>query len=151
MMIEYVVEPFIGVGPVRLGMSRDQVKLAMPEPSKPFRKSKDNPHLTDAFFENGFQVFYGGDPPEVEYIELSRDAGFRVLYRELDVFATSADEVVAFISRDAPFDTSDWEVPYSYVFRDLQLSLWRPVVPESDKDTEGHYFSTIGIGRTGYY
>ena len=150
-MPDYTVQPFVGVGPVLLGMSRDEVRRAMPEPAKPFRKGRTSQHETDAFHQNAFQVFYGGDQPTVEYIELSRGSVVRALYRDLDVFATPADEVVAHISRDSEFDGSDPEIPYSYLFRGLQLSLWRPTIPESDTDTDGRYFSTIGIGKRGYY
>jgi hypothetical protein len=150
-MPDYTVQPFVGVGPVLLGMSRDEVRRVMPEPAKPFRKAQTSQHETDAFHTSGFQVFYGGDQPTVEYIELSRRSVVRALYRELDVFATPADEVVVHVSRDSEFDHSDPEIPYSYLFRGLQLSLWRPTIPESDADTEGRYFSTIGIGKRGYY
>lgn len=150
-MRDYTVQPFVGVGPVRLGMSRDEVRSAMPEPSEPFRKGLTSRHETDAFHQNAFQVFYDGEPPTVEYIELSRSSVLRAVYRDLDVFATPADEVVTYISRDSGFDQSDPEIPYSYLFRGLQLSLWRPTIPASDKDTEGRFFSTIGIGKSGYY
>jgi hypothetical protein len=150
-MPDYTVQPFVGVGPVRLDMTRDEVRRAMPEPSKPFRKGPTSRHETDAFHQNAFQVFYAGEPPTAEYIELSRGSVVRAFYRDLDVFATPADEVVAYISRDAAFDQTDREIPYSYIFRDLQLSLWRPTIPESDTDPDGRYFSTIGIGKRGYY
>jgi hypothetical protein len=150
-MLDYTVQPFIGVGPVRLGMSRDEVRRVMPEPAKPFRKAPTLRHETDAFHKSAFQVFYEGDHPTVEYIELSRGSVVRAVYGGLDVFATPADEVVAHISRDSEFDQSDPEIPYSYLFRGLQLSLWRPTIPESDTDTDGRYFSTIGIGKRGYY
>jgi hypothetical protein len=123
----------------------------MPEPPKPFRKGTASKYETDAFHQNAFQVFYGGDQPTVEYIELSRGSVIRALYQDLDVFATPADEVVASVSRDSAFDATDPEIPYSYLFHGLQLSLWRPVIPESDTDTEVRYFSTIGIGKRGYY
>ena len=150
-MPDYIIQPFIGVGPVRLGMSRTEVLQAMRESSEPFRKTKDSRYETDAFHQSGFQVSYGGEQPTVEFIELSRESGFRAFYRELEVFATSAAEVVVFISRDAAFDDADPELPYTYQFRGLQLSLWRPVIPESEADTEGRCFSTIGIGRRGYF
>jgi hypothetical protein len=150
-MPDYTVQPFVGVGPVLLGMSRDEVRRSMPEPAKPLRKERTSQHETDAFHQSAFQVFYGGDQPTVEYIELSRSSVVRALYRDIDVFATPADEVVAHISRDSEFDQSDAEIPYSYLFRGLQLSLWRPTIPESDTDTEGRYFATIGIGKNGYY
>lgn len=136
---------------MRLGMSRDEVRQVMSEAAKPFRKSPTSRHETDAFHEGAFQVFYDGDQPMVEYIELSRGSAVRALYRDLDVFATPADEVVAYISRESEFDQNDPEIPYSYLFRGLQLSLWRRTIPESDTDTDGRYFSTIGIGKKGYY
>jgi len=150
-MPDYTIQPFVGVGPIRLGMPRDEVLRAMPEPSEPFRKTSTSRHLTDAFHQNAFQVFYSVERPTVEFIELSRGSVIRALYEGIDVFATPADEVVAHISRGSEFDQSDPEVPYSYLFRGLQLSLWRPTVPESDTDTDGRYFSTIGIGVRGYY
>lgn len=147
----YIVQPFCGVGPVRFGMSPEEVRRSMPEPSTPFRKETTSQHEIDAFHDCAFQVFYGGVKPTVEYIELSRGSVVQPLYRGLDVFATPSEEVVAFIARDGAFDATDWEMPYSYVFRALQLSLWRPVIPDSDSDNEGRYFSTIGIGKPGYY
>lgn len=150
-MPDYTVQPFVGVGPIRLGMSREEARRAMSEPAKSFRKGTASRYETDAFHQNAFQVYYGGDQPIVEYIELSRGSVVRALYRGLDVFATPADEVVSSVSRDSAFDAADPEIPYSYLFRGLQLSLWRPVIPESDSDTEGRYFSTIGIGGRGYY
>jgi hypothetical protein len=65
--------------------------------------------------------------------------------------ATPVNDVVAYISRDAEFDMSHPEIPYSYLFRALQLSLWRPIVPESDRNTDDLYFATIGIGNEGYF
>ena len=145
------IQPLVGVGPVRFGMSPEEVRRVLLEPPQSFRKTPTSRYKTDGFFQNAFQVFYGGDRPTVEFIELSGGSAVRPFYRDLNVLATPADEVVAFISRHAPFDTSDSEIPYSYTFCTLQLSLWRPIIPGSADDTIGRYFSTVGIGRKGYY
>jgi hypothetical protein len=147
----YEAIPHVGVGPVKLGMTRGEVHRVMPGPRESFLKGLNPEHETDAYHDSGFQVFYGGEGPVVEYIELSREAGFRVLYRGLDVFATPADQVLAHVPGDATFDPTAPELGYAYVFPDLDLSLWRPVVPESPEDSEGREFSTIGIGVAGYY
>ena len=147
----YEVIPRVGIGPVSLGMTREEVRRVMPGPCESFRKGLNAQHETDAFHKNGFQVFYGGDLPVVEYIELFRESGFRVVYRGVDVFATPAADVVAHVSDDAPFDAAHWELGFSYIFPDLDLSLWRPVVPESPDGPEGREFSTVGIGVAGYY
>jgi hypothetical protein len=132
-------------------MSHNDVCKVMAEPPRSFRKGPKARYETDAFFQNSFQVFYGGDQPTVEYIELSGGSAVRAFYGGLDVFATPADDVVEFISHDSAFDPNGREIPYSYIFPDLQLSLWRPTIPESPSDTDGRYFCTIGIGRRGYY
>src|SRR5262249_29981179 len=150
-LIVYEVNPHVGVGPVKLGMTRDEVHRLMPGPNIPFRKSPDDKHETDAFHDAGFQVFYTGDAPVVEYIELSAGLGLQAIYDGISVFEKDASEVVAHISRNAAFDPDDWELGYSYVFRALDLSLWRPFLPESPNDPEGRQFMTIGIGVKGYY
>lgn len=149
-MLIYTIEPLVGVGPIRFGMSRGQVRLAMPDEPKPFRKSRQSKHETDAFHESAFQVFYSGEYPAVEFIELSDCSLFRVFYEGVDVFETPADHLVEFISRSSPFDATHGEIPYTYIFPGFELSLWRPDIPRSGSDEEGRFFSTIGIGVRGY-
>ena len=150
-MAVFDVTPRVGIGPVQLGMTRQAVRGVMPGVYEPFRKSPDDKYDTDAFHNSGFQVFYSGDSPVVEYVELSRDCGIRALYKGVDVFATRANEVVAHVCRDAPFNPADPEIGFSYIFPDLEMSLWRPYVPESPNEEEGQEFSTIGVGVKGYY
>jgi len=146
----YEVNPHIGVGPIKLGMKKAAARQSMGQPVTSFKKGPFAKHETDAFHENAFQIFYGGDEPVVDYIELSRDAQVVALFNTMDVFATPADELVAALARLSPYD-EDHSEGYSYIFPALDLSLWRPVLPEYEGDEEGRYFSTIGIGEKGYY
>ena len=148
-MLEYPVEALIGVGPVRLGMSRAQSRCAMGLTPDPFQKGS-SPILTDAYHDAAFQVFFDADD-KVEYIELSSHGPFVVTFKAVLVFELPAEDLVAFIAKDTPFDPDDWELGYSYIFPELELSLWRPTLPESDQDEDSRYFRTIGIGRRGYY
>ncbi len=148
-MRAYDVTPKIGVGPVRLGMHRDEVRAAMDQEPERFMKAETCRYETDAYHHSAFQVSYEGDEPRVEFIELSREGGFIALYRAMDVFGTSASDLVEFIARDARFDGRDPELGYSFVFPSLDLSLWRPVLPEDSPD--GEFFSTIGVGVEGYF
>jgi hypothetical protein len=145
------VTPHVGIGPVQLGMAREAVHGVMPGKYSSFRKAPDDKYETDAFLDSGFQVFYGGDSPIVEYIELSRDCGFWALYKGIDVFGSPANEMVTFVCGDAPFDPANPEIGFSYIFPDLEMSLWRPYVPESPDEEEGREFSTIGVDVKGYY
>lgn len=151
-MTVYEVVPHVGAGPVRLGMSREEVRRSMPGPCTPFRKAPGDAYEVDAFHGTGFQVFYGGESPVVEYVELSRDSGFVASCCGVDVFAATVDEVVALVSGLAPFDLERPESGHSYVFPWNDLSLWRPTQPHgSPEDEGGPRFSTIGVGVPGYF
>jgi len=52
------ITSFDGVGPIKLGMSIDEVRQAVNSPVSPFRKSAKSEMLTDAFRDLGIYVFY---------------------------------------------------------------------------------------------
>ena len=123
----------------------------MATPAAPFAKGPDPAWETDAFHGHAFQVFYSGERPVVDFIELSGGADVRALLGGRAVFDTPAEELIATVSARSPFDAGDPELGYSYVFPELDLAFWRPVIPEAPGDPEGRYFSTVGIGSPGYF
>nr|WP_257001218.1 hypothetical protein [Vibrio coralliilyticus] len=48
------------------------------------------------------------------------------------------------------YNHSDPELGYSYVFKELQLSFWRPTLPDV-KEGEGLYFESVAIASEGYF
>jgi hypothetical protein len=149
--MRFEIVPLIGVGPARFGVPRDELRAAMKVAPTPFRKTSNDRWETDAFFDSAFQVFYGGDEPRVEYVELSRDSALIPFIDGMDIFATPATDLVARIERQASFDRNDPELGYSYVFPALELALWRPAIPASDGSGDGRFFSTVGVGVRGYF
>lgn len=148
----YEVIPLVGVGGIRLGMTRDEVRAALNLPFESFQKTVDAPAFTDAFHKSGLQVFYD-EAGRAEYIELSSGV-VRALYKGTAVFETQAEEVVALVLQDAAYDPEDAASACSYIFPDLEMSLWRPYPPEAaqdEDDPDGRFFSTVGVGRQGYY
>jgi hypothetical protein len=78
---EFVLDPLNGVGPIRLGASRESALAALGTPSASFYATPNSRYPTDAWFGNGFQVNYEGDEPIVAFIELSdRDDYEAVLF-----------------------------------------------------------------------
>jgi len=141
----YEVEPLKGIGEIGLGMDREDARKAMPE-TPDVSGARDH---VDNYHDGGMQVFYDKDN-KVEFIELLRGSGFSAIAQGIDIFSHSAKEVLNVITEVSEYNQDDLEVGYSYVFPDLELSLWRPNIPEDDEE-EGKYFSTIGIGVQGYY
>ncbi len=144
MIIRYEITPLLGVGPILLGMTQNEVHAALGEPGFSYRKTLSSEHVTDCYHQNACQIFYTGSSPCVEYIELSRSNEFSVFLMSKDVFTSDANELVRYISEVAKFDTEDLELGYSYIFRSIALSIWRPDIQNSN-------FSTVGIGIRGYY
>jgi hypothetical protein len=148
-MTKYEVLALVGAGPVRLGMTPAEVEAVMGTP-KVVAKGLDK-HPVHTFLRSTIQVFYCAKTGLVEYIELSRNANFEVWYRDISVFETEATQLVSLISAITLPDETHPEFGYSYVFPEIEFSLWRPVMPESDSDEDGRFFSTVGIGVRGYY
>ncbi|MFC3626849.1 hypothetical protein ACFOKJ_12015 [Vogesella amnigena] len=141
------LQPLVGFGNIKLGMTRTEVLLMLGPCSTSFKNSPASLYPTDAWLNNGLRVFYSGTVPRVEYIELSRGAGFEVELWGHPVFSTKASLLIEFIELHSSLDREDPELGYSYTFPSIELSLWRPIVDSPD----GQFFSTIGIGVHGYY
>lgn len=147
-MLNYQIIPGVGIGPVKFGATRSETRLAMGSDPKIWRRfDLDEDH----WHESCFQVHYDAVSDTVEFIELVASDEFILLYNDIDVHRTPADELVALISRDTPYDPNDWEPGYTYAFPRIDLSLWRPVLPESEDDPDGRCFKAIGLGVPGYF
>ena len=169
------VEPLRGVGPVRLGMTRDESRAAMGLPFESFQKSPGDAALTDAYLDSSFQVFFDRED-RVDFIELSAGPDCVALYRGTPVLELPAEEAVALLARDAAPDLSEPEDETSVVFPALELSLWRPFAPDDEGDDpfdddedwsdsgyepielepeeqgyDGRTYATIGVGKRGYF
>jgi len=142
------VEPGVGIGPVRLGMHRDEVRHAIDSPVHEFTRP-GLAHPVDAFLGNALQVFYAAGAAVVEYVELANASGVQAVLDNVDVFDTTAAELVAILAAHYEVDAADPEFGYSYRYPTAGLSLWRPTVPESVDDSDGRNFSTVGVSCAG--
>jgi hypothetical protein len=66
--VEYPIEPYVGVGPIRLGMTVDEVRAAVGSVAHPLRKGRKSTWDTDYFRELGYFVYYK-DPGICEAVE----------------------------------------------------------------------------------
>lgn len=139
------VVPGLGVPPLLLGMCDDEVKRTLGNPAD------ESPYVWYSF---GSCLMINLEDGRVSYIELNWcDAHFDVRYQGVSVFHTYADELVRIISGALP-EKED----YTFEDIELELGLWRPVVPSDcdpeDPDDEyrkGAYWQTIGVGRGGFF
>jgi len=133
-MDTYAIKPHVGVGPIDLLMSRADVHRVL---GKPRRVSAERETFLDGFF-----VDFDAEG-RVEFIELAQGARFRGLFHGVCLHELPAEEAVAFVSRYGEYDANHLELGYSYIFVDLQLSLWR--------GTLDRRFEAVGVAVDGYF
>jgi hypothetical protein len=150
--MHFLLEPPGGVGPVRIGLTRDQARDALDSLKDPSDVSdSDRPGL-NVFRPSGLMVSvdYGADGL-VNAVELGRPQdGDTVLFQDVDVFALPARQVV---TRMRQFTTLlEEDGGGSFVAPDLLLAFWRPFVADDEPaEPQGYYFSSVLLARPGYY
>ncbi len=89
----------------------------------------------------------------LEFIEFSENGNAVVDIYGISVFETPAEQLIQLVSEKSgfEFDKEEPETPYCFIFPEIELAFWRPVIPEESDDNEGEFFSTVAIGSKGYY
>ena len=159
-MINLIIEPLIGIGNIKLGESKVKIHSLIGLPDSSSNSDESEEYFNYEYYYNDLLISY--DPADrINYLEV---AGYnsKTTTTELfgiKVFQTYADEIIKNIEESGfSYFKEDREIPYSFVFIDLQLSFWRSTIPEDatikkelDEDGNGLYFRTVGIGANGYY
>jgi len=143
------VVPHEGIGPVKLGMTRDEVAAALGEPGNGFEP-------TEWYWRSSaVHVCFDGNG-RAEYIEVSAVEALQARLNDVPILEIDAEEALALLTALAPYDPDDRELGYSYIFPALELAVWRPVLPEEGDELDpfgdpiGRSFATIGVGVEGY-
>ncbi|MCG8477092.1 MAG: hypothetical protein MI784_16615 [Cytophagales bacterium] len=156
--------PLQGAGKLAFGMSRSDVEKEMGKPFRRFRENEellpDEP-LIDSYFDDQWKIFYD-ENDQVEYMEFSafRSEDLKVMFEQIDIFTVPAEGLVSTFESVCG-KTCDEELsnqPYSFVFGELELQLWRSVIPEDyepiepdDEYGKGEFFTHLGVGRKGFF
>ncbi len=141
-MNKFEITPNIGVGPIKFGMNRAEVESVFGKP--------DFINASRIGFMSGFFIDFDTND-KVEFIEVADSNEFEATYSGINLHKIKANEAVALVSKNHSYDSSDPELGYSYIFKGLQLSLWRGTLPENELDTDGMYFEAIGVASGDYF
>ncbi|MGW6396208.1 hypothetical protein ACWFR1_38210 [Streptomyces sp. NPDC055103] len=145
--------PPVGVGPLRIGMTRQDANTALDSLRDLSEISESDRPGQHIFRPSGLMVSMHCMRGELQAVELARPMATtdRVVFRDVDVFALPAREVVARMREHTTIE-ADQDDPASFVAPDLLLSFWRLFAADEDPDEEqGHYFTTVLLARPGYY
>jgi hypothetical protein len=145
-MRDFNIIPHVGIGPVRIGMSRAEVHSALGEPEHCAPNGRE-------CFLSGFMVDFN-ENGLVEFIEIASSNRFRGVFRGKCLHELPAEEALAHVSQFDEFDRNDPELGYSYTFVGLQMALWRGTMPDPGqdiKDADGRHFESISVAENGYF
>jgi hypothetical protein len=137
MRVEYPVIPLVGIGPVKLGMPRTEVRAIFGTPEyveAAHERFGLQFRAKDCFFKSCLQVRYNAKE-EVEGIQFSRHPMFAVVFDSVPVHDAKVEMVAQAVSQRAELNRNDSEFPHTYAFPSIGLSLWRERLDKTRFDT----------------
>jgi hypothetical protein len=143
----FQVQPGVGIGPVRLGMTPADLRRAAGRCQ--VTDGDEDQEWVEAL---GLKVDYQAGA--VVFVEACAVARVRVALFGRDVFATPADELVAAVVRRARLRPARFPPGRDdYLFPSLRLALWRAFVPDepTGPGEQGWAFETVSVHAPGYY
>ncbi|GLX48720.1 hypothetical protein Shyhy01_16700 [Streptomyces hygroscopicus subsp. hygroscopicus] len=151
--MDFDLAPPNGVGPLRIGMTRESANAALDSLRDLSAVSESDRPGQQVFRPSGLMISIHCIRDVLEAIEIGRPSTEtdRVVFRGLDVFAIPARELVQRMGEYTSIE-ADPDDPASFVASDLLLSFWRPFAADDEPDEEqGYYFSSVLLARPGYY
>lgn len=138
--------PLQGLGTVRLGSSRADVRTALSSYGFPLERSH---HSLDYFCDASIQVEF--DPNDhAWFIGISCANQWIALYKGQDIFLLSASELFDLVATHDNSGVHQFE-PSEYRFPNQILTLWDS---DTQYDHKGHYvrpvWAQVGIGNAAY-
>jgi len=147
MLLEII--PLKGVGPIRFGMTSEEVQSVMREfCGDKYRHSKSGD--TDYFFESALEVSYDTDG-RVEFIgtQYYTGCGCEFLIYESDPFDLEAKELFEHIA-SKQMGTHSFN-PDEYLFRDNIITVWNSEEQYDYKGGETRaVYAQVGVGNDKY-
>ncbi|MEC0184428.1 hypothetical protein P4H61_23370 [Paenibacillus peoriae] len=130
-MEKIIIEPNIGIGTIKIGMSKAEVENCLQAYTDKFNKSLQD----DDYFHYAFKVEYDSDG-RVNFIEAASHIkdDFHCLMNGIDVFNTKAEELIKIVDELSPYDRQHPELGWMYSFPKLGLKFWRSSI-FNEKDT----------------
>ena len=141
--MEFKILPHIGIGSVKLGMTKEEVKESVG--NKYYFGSNEN---IDYYFENSLQVEFENN--KADFIGISYNDNYIVTYEGENVFDTKAKKIFTLIAENEKLDheySSD-----EYLFPDQIISLWEADTQYDNYESYSReIWAQIGIGSSSYF
>jgi hypothetical protein len=150
--MDLIVDPPRAVGPLSIGMpilDAERLLYAIDGAVLPARDSRRNPGFVHFESEMSIQVEPDG-VGRLRSVEIYRpSSGVRVLYGEISIFETPADELIVTLGEQTPLEIESDGL--SVVAPELLIALSRDMLEVGTDGIEGRYFASMLMAKPGYY
>ena len=139
--MEFLIKPHDGIGPVKLGMNREQVRELLAG----FFSLSDE--ASDFYFDSCLQIEFENDL--VNFIGVSQNENYQLMFGDIDVFGIDGSTLFKVISANESESHSFNES--EYIFPDQIVTLWEM---DEQYDYIGNHkrkvWTQLGIGTKSY-
>lgn len=149
--MDLILDPPRAAGPLRIGMPIEEAFRVVSELPGRIERPGDPSGGHLVHYESGLSIsVWAARDHLVDAVEVWRpERDVRVLFGDLDVFGTPADDLIAALAAVARVDVEHEGARVTAP--DLLLALWRPFVQDDPNDEDGKHFSSVLIAAPGYY
>jgi hypothetical protein len=118
-MVEFKIEPHVGIGCIKLGAKRDDVRACLAANGFPYEMSRDS---CDYFCLSAIQVDFDHDGC-VQFIGISCEKSIIVTYKSINVFDIPAKELFSIMAANDNSGEHDFD-ECEFLFPNQILTLW---------------------------
>ncbi len=144
------IVPHVGIGPVRLGMSRAEVEAALAGvPQALPGHTKGSSATIECYVQASLQIEFEADGT-ASFVEVSSHPAMLCLYKDQDVFDSPAPQLFALFAADDALGPHVYD-PLEYVFPQLIVSLWEADEQYDRRCNQSRpMYATVGVGDERY-
>jgi hypothetical protein len=146
-MVNFKIEPHVGIGCIKLGAKRDDVRACLAANGFPHEMYRDS---CDYFCSSAIQVGYD-DGDCVQIIGISCEKSISVTYENINVFDVPAEEIFSIMATNDNSGNHDFD-ECEFIFPNQILTLWDA---DTQYDTLGGWkrvvWGQVGLGSKAYW
>jgi hypothetical protein len=143
--MDYTIYPYEGVGPIRFGMTPEQVREKLGEPEDTFMKGAESPFPADAYHNLGFHVHYDKSG-RCEFVKFFYGSSANPMFQGQTLFGRLFGELKSWLQS---LETDVRYYDCGLVFLKFGISLYSEeyCLPHQDPD---FLIEAVGVFASGY-
>src|SRR5947207_2317288 len=121
-MAKWIIEPFVGIGPLKFGMSRDLDRAELGPDYQVFKKTPDSLNDSDAYDRISVHCYYDVQD-RLDFIEIAYDSILSIEFKGVNFFDVTVPILLDHMKTAGHLGTISHDVCY---FEDTGIAIYSP-------------------------